>query len=96
MGAQAREPREVFPSCVGLIGLTFYKKPSIILTMNKTPYFYNNLDGTFTFAGYFNDYFEANAATGGKEIVDASFLYRTVSAANEALNNMPLPEGCTK
>lgn len=66
--------------------------------MNKTPYFYRNTDGTFTFHGYFANLNEAERAADARPetIVDASFLYRTVTAANESLNTMPLPEGCTK
>jgi len=66
--------------------------------MSKTPFFFRNADGTFTFIGYFRDEREAKDTrlVGDPDVVDSSFLYRTVSAANEALNSMPLPEGCTK
>lgn len=67
--------------------------------MNKTPYFIRNADGSFTFLGYFNTAADAQVAhlgLGDATVVDASFLYRTVMKANEALNTMPLPEGCTK
>lgn len=67
--------------------------------MNKNPYFIRNMNGTFTFLGYFANLADAQVAhlgLGDATVVDAPFLYRTVTAANEALNNMPLPEGCTK
>lgn len=60
--------------------------------MNKTPYFLRNDDGTFTFLGYFSnvtDAMRSDERTRIIEVVDASFLYRTAAAANEALNNMP-------
>ena len=66
--------------------------------MNKTPYFLHYYDGTFVFLGYFDNKREALIARGAEstDLVDASFLYRTVTAANEALNNMPAPEGVVR
>lgn len=67
--------------------------------MNKTPYFIRNENGTFTFLGYFTNLADAQVAhlgLGDATVVDASFLYRTIDAAKDSLNNMPLPEGCTK
>lgn len=57
--------------------------------MNKNPYFIHNADGTFTFLGYFDSV--PDSVVG---VVDVSFLYRTIDAAKDALNNMPRPEGC--
>lgn len=65
--------------------------------MNKQPYFLCHDDGTFSFLGYFESEKEAitsDVVAGFIPVVNASFLYRTIAAAQEALNNMPLPEEC--
>ena len=63
--------------------------------MEKTPYFFRNADGTFTFHGYFTNENDANYSAQARPemVVDASFLYRTIDAAKDALNFAPLPEG---
>ena len=67
--------------------------------MSKTPYFIRNMNGTFTFFGYFTNLADAQVAhlgLGDVSVVDSSFLYRTIDAAKEALNAAPLRDDLVK